>query len=114
MANYAVSDFTETADDLAGCLALVEAKLDSITNPSGGTSVVPISVLIKKPTSVLAALPPARRLGLYAAGEEGTRGIHRGNAPRRQADRPHHFPRRPSQPSDRGAAAHRPDRQGSA
>ena len=30
MANYAVSDFTETASDLAGCLALVEAKLDSI------------------------------------------------------------------------------------
>jgi len=30
MANYAVSDFTETADDLAGCLALVEAKLDAI------------------------------------------------------------------------------------
>ena len=32
MANYAVSDFTETADSLAGCLALVEAKLDSIDN----------------------------------------------------------------------------------
>ena len=30
MANYAVSDFTETANDLAGCLALLETKLDSI------------------------------------------------------------------------------------
>ena len=30
MANYAVNDFAETADDLEGCLALVEAKLESI------------------------------------------------------------------------------------
>jgi len=30
MANYDVSDFTETADSLTACLALVEAKLDTI------------------------------------------------------------------------------------
>ena len=32
MANFAVNDFTETADDLAGCLALMETKLETITN----------------------------------------------------------------------------------
>ena len=32
MANFAVNDFTETADDLAGCLALLETKLETITN----------------------------------------------------------------------------------
>tara|TARA_R110002020_G_scaffold457512_1_gene674449 strand:+ start:165 stop:335 length:171 start_codon:yes stop_codon:yes gene_type:complete len=30
MANYAVNDFTETADDLAACLALLETKLETI------------------------------------------------------------------------------------
>ena len=30
MANYAVNDFTETASDLAGCLALLETKLETI------------------------------------------------------------------------------------
>tara|TARA_R100001015_G_C4582406_1_gene138742 strand:- start:112 stop:282 length:171 start_codon:yes stop_codon:yes gene_type:complete len=30
MANYDVSDFTEQAETLAACLALVETKLDSI------------------------------------------------------------------------------------
>tara|TARA_A100001201_G_scaffold76638_1_gene69100 strand:+ start:910 stop:1080 length:171 start_codon:yes stop_codon:yes gene_type:complete len=30
MADYAVNDFTETAEDLEACLALVEAKLESI------------------------------------------------------------------------------------
>ena len=32
MANYAVNDFTERADDLAACLALLETKLETITN----------------------------------------------------------------------------------
>ena len=32
MADYAVDDFTETAVDLAACLALLEAKLESIVN----------------------------------------------------------------------------------
>ena len=32
MANFAVDDHTETADDLAGCLALLETKLETITN----------------------------------------------------------------------------------
>ena len=32
MTAYAVNDFTETADDLAGCLALLETKLETITN----------------------------------------------------------------------------------
>jgi len=32
MANYAVNDFTETASDLAGVLALLETKLETITN----------------------------------------------------------------------------------
>ena len=30
MANYAVDDHTETASDLAGCLALLETKLETI------------------------------------------------------------------------------------
>ena len=30
MANYAGDDFTETASDLAGCLALLETKLETI------------------------------------------------------------------------------------
>ena len=30
MADYAVNDFTETASDLAGCLALLETKLETI------------------------------------------------------------------------------------
>tara|TARA_R100000458_G_scaffold21652_1_gene19400 strand:+ start:133 stop:303 length:171 start_codon:yes stop_codon:yes gene_type:complete len=30
MANYAVNDFTETASDLAGVLALLETKLETI------------------------------------------------------------------------------------
>ena len=30
MADYAVDDFTETASDLAGCLALLETKLETI------------------------------------------------------------------------------------
>ena len=30
MANYAVNDFTETAVDLEGCLALLETKLETI------------------------------------------------------------------------------------
>ena len=30
MANYAVNDHTESADDLAGCLALLETKLETI------------------------------------------------------------------------------------
>jgi len=32
MALYAVNDFTERADNLAACLALLEAKLETITN----------------------------------------------------------------------------------
>ena len=32
MALYAVNDFTERADNLAACLALLEAKLEAITN----------------------------------------------------------------------------------
>ena len=32
MANYAVDDHTETANDLAGCLALLETKLETIVN----------------------------------------------------------------------------------
>ena len=30
MANYAVNDFTEQAEDLAACLALLETKLETI------------------------------------------------------------------------------------
>ena len=30
MVNYAVNDFTESASTLAGCLALLETKLESI------------------------------------------------------------------------------------
>ena len=30
MANYAVNDFTEEADTLAACLALLETKLETI------------------------------------------------------------------------------------
>ena len=32
MADYAVDDHTETANDLAGCLALLETKLETIDN----------------------------------------------------------------------------------
>ena len=32
MTNFAVNDFTETANDLAGCLALLEIKLETIAN----------------------------------------------------------------------------------
>ena len=32
MADYAVADHTETANDLAGCLALLETKLETIDN----------------------------------------------------------------------------------
>jgi hypothetical protein len=63
---------------------------------------------------VLAALPPARGLGLRQARQEGARGIDRGDAPRRQAGRAHHLPRRPSQPAEGRAAQDRPERQGSA
>ena len=56
---------------------------------------------------VLAALPPAGQLGLRPAGGEVAQGEHRGDAPCRQADRPHHLPRRPSEPADARPAAHR-------
>ena len=32
MANYAVDDFTESASDMAALLALIETKLETITN----------------------------------------------------------------------------------
>ena len=32
MANYAVDDHTETADNLGACLALLETKLETIDN----------------------------------------------------------------------------------
>ena len=32
MANYAVNDFTERADNLPECLTLLETKLETITN----------------------------------------------------------------------------------
>ena len=32
MANYAVNDFTERADNLAECLTLLETKLETIVN----------------------------------------------------------------------------------
>ena len=32
MANYAVNDFTEQAEDLEACLALLETKLETIDN----------------------------------------------------------------------------------
>ena len=56
---------------------------------------------------VLAALPSAGRLGLRPAGREVAQGEHRGDAPRRQADGPHHLPRGPSEPADPRSA---PDR----
>ena len=41
MANYAVNDFTETASDLAGCLALLETKLETIDD---GKTIRPLEI----------------------------------------------------------------------
>ena len=52
--------------------------------------------------------------GFTEARRQGARRVDRGDASRRQADRAHHLPRRPSQPAARRAAPHRPEHQGSA